>query len=132
MKTTSTLLAISALAANPSSVTSFVVVPASTTNAHVPSSASNFFQPSIQTQLSMAGFGGGGGGATSKKNKKAAKPLPKLKAKTQWDRYADLKQCKKIIVGVKLLSGSDDDEWLEVGKVRSENDEHTLQNYSCL
>ena len=74
----------------------------------------------------MAGFGGGGGGAASKKNKKAAKPLPKLKAKTQWDRYADLKQCKKIIVGVKLLSSSDDAEWLEVGKVRSENDEHTL------
>eukprot|EP00985_Skeletonema_marinoi_P009200 scaffold4254_cov136-Skeletonema_marinoi.AAC.4 len=73
----------------------------------------------------MAGFGGGGGGG-SKKNKKV-KPLPKLKAKTQWDRYADLKQCKKVIVGVKIVGDEEEDaDWLEVGKVRSENDEHTL------
>lgn len=119
----SALLAISALAANPCSVISFVI-PASTT--HTVVSASNFCDGST-TQLSMAGFGGGGGGGgASKKNKKAAKPLPKLKAKTQWDRYADLKQCKKIVVGVKLSGNEEEAEWLEVGKVRSENDEHTL------
>lgn len=76
----------------------------------------------------MAGFGGGGGGmgASSKKNqKKNAASLPKLKAKAQWDRYADLKQCMKVVVGVKL-SGDGEGDWLEVGKVRSENDEYTL------
>jgi len=123
----STLLAISALA-HPCSVTSFVVptTPLTThvTSSSTSSSASTFGQ-TITTQLSMAGFGGGGGGG-SKKNKKAVKPLPKLKAKTQWDRYADLKQCKKVIVGVKIVGGEEDADWLEVGKVRSENDEHTL------
>ncbi len=78
------------------------------------------------THLMMAGFGGGGGGmGASKKNKKGATSLPKLKAKTQWDRYADLKQCSKVVVGVKL-SGDGEGDWLEVGKVRSQNDEYTL------
>jgi hypothetical protein len=81
------------------------------------------------THLMMAGFGGGGGGGmgASKKNqkKKGAATLPKLKAKAQWDRYADLKQCTKVVVGVKL-SGDGEGDWLEVGKVRSENDEYTL------
>ncbi|KAK1738669.1 hypothetical protein QTG54_010699 [Skeletonema marinoi] len=124
----STLLAISALA-HPCSVTSFVV-PTTPLTTHVTSSsptssASTFGQTSL-SQLSMAGFGGGGGGG-SKKNKKAVKTLPKLKAKTQWDRYADLKQCKKVIVGVKIVGGEEEEaDWLEVGKVRSDNDEHTL------
>lgn len=52
------------------------------------------------THLMMAGFGGGGG-------------------------YADLKQCSKVVVGVKL-SGDGEGDWLEVGKVRSQNDEYTL------
>ncbi len=133
MKVSATL-AITALAANLNSVTSFVI-PATPITSHdvvvsAALSTSSFYQTSPQrsttTQLSMAGFGGGGG--TSKKNKKkggAAKPLPKLKAKTQWDRYADLKQSKKVIVGVKI-SGEDEADWMEVGKVRSENDEHTL------
>lgn len=120
----SAALAITALAANLNSVTSFVV-PATTITSHdnVVSSASTSFHqtsPQSKTQLSMAGFGGGGG--SSKKNKKGAS-LPKLKAKTQWDRYADLKKSQKIVVGVKI---SGEEEWLEVGKVRSENDEHTL------
>jgi len=82
------------------------------------------------THLMMAGFGGGGGGGMgaskkNQKNKKAAS-LPKLKAKAQWDRYVDLKQCMKVVVGVKLSSGDEEGDWLEVGKVRSENDEYTL------
>ena len=131
MKVSATLV-ITALAANLNSVTSFVI-PATPITSHDVSSAAlstSFHQTSSQrstTQLSMAGFGGGGG--TSKKNKKkgggGAKPLPKLKAKTQWDRYEDLKQCKKVIVGVKI-SGEDEADWMEVGKVRSENDEHSL------
>ena len=77
--------------------------------------------------LSMAGFGGakvgagGGGGASSK--------LPKLKAKSQWDRYADLKQCKKVTVGVRIrgddAGGGAAGEWMEVGRVRSEDDGNT-------
>mmetsp|Transcript_24621 Transcript_24621/g.38225 ORF Transcript_24621/g.38225 Transcript_24621/m.38225 type:complete len:233 (+) Transcript_24621:46-744(+) len=124
----STLLAISALA-HPCSVTSFVVPTTPLTTTHVTTSSSSSastFGQTITTQLSMAGFGGGGGGG-SKKNKKAVKTLPKLKAKTQWDRYADLKQCKKVIVGVKIVGDEEEDaDWLEVGKVRSDNDEHTL------
>ncbi len=80
------------------------------------------------THLMMAGFGGGGGGMGSSKNnknKKGAASVPKLKAKAQWDRYADLKQCSKVLVGVKL-SGDGEGDWLEVGKVRSQNDEYTL------
>jgi len=73
------------------------------------------------THLMMAGFGGGGGN----QKKKGAASLPKLKAKAQWDRYADLKQCSKVVVGVKL-SGDGESDWLEVGKVRSQNDEYTL------
>lgn len=131
MKVSATL-AITALAANINSVTSFVV-PATSITSHdaVSSASASFYQTSSQskTQLSMAGFGGGGG--ASKKNKKgggggSAKPLPKLKAKTQWDRYADLKKSQKIVVGVKITGEDEASDWMEVGKVRSENDEHTL------
>ena len=68
-----------------------------------------------------------GGASKNKKSKKKmnAPRLPKLKAKTQWDRYADLKLCKKVRVGVKLTDDPNA-EWLEVGRVRSENDEYTL------
>ena len=50
-----------------------------------------------------------------------------MKAKAQWDRYADLKQCSKVEVGVKLSGdGEGEGDWLEVGKLRSHNDEYTL------
>ena len=70
--------------------------------------------------LSMAGFGGGdkGGPASGAK-------VPKLKAKSQWDRYAELKQSRKVTVGVRIR-GNDDGagrgEWMEVGRVRSEDE----------
>jgi len=74
----------------------------------------------IAAPLSMAGFGGGGSAPSSK--------LPKLKAKSQWDRYADLKQCKKVTVGVRIkgdAGGGVAGEWMEVGRVRSEDDGNT-------
>ena len=37
-------------------------------------------------------------------------------------RFSDLKQCQKILVGVRIQSTK---EWMEVGRVRSENDKFT-------
>ncbi|KAL7485105.1 hypothetical protein ACHAW6_010708 [Cyclotella cf. meneghiniana] len=72
---------------------------------------------SSTTALQMAGF------ASSKvKGGASGSKLPKLKAKSQWDRYADLKNCQKARVGVRI---KDSDEWMEVGRVKSENDEFT-------
>ncbi|KAL3797359.1 hypothetical protein HJC23_010485 [Cyclotella cryptica] len=69
------------------------------------------------TALQMAGF------ASSKtKGGTSGSKLPKLKAKSQWDRYADLKNCQKVRVGVRI---KDSEEWLEVGRVKSENNEFT-------
>lgn len=76
--------------------------------------------------LFMAGFGGGESSSKKGKNKKAGAKLPKLKAKAQWDRYAELKQCQKFTVGVRIKGDGDKNgDWMEVGRVRSENDEFT-------
>lgn len=81
------------------------------------------------TPLSMAGFGGGGGmggGTKGGKKKKQKKNTPLvLKPKQQWDRYANLKAATIFKVGVRVLNGDDDSEWLETGKVKSKNDEST-------
>ena len=76
--------------------------------------------------LSMAGFGGGATSSKKQKKKKGA-TLPKLKAKSQWDRYnsKELKTCQKITVGVRIKGGDVANDWLEVGRVRSANDEYT-------
>ena len=76
--------------------------------------------------LSMAGFGGGATSSKKQKKKKGA-TLPKLKAKSQWDRYnsKELKTCQKITVGVRIKGGDDANDWLEVGRVRSANNEYT-------
>ena len=72
-----------------------------------------------RSALSMAGFGGA---SSKKQKKKGGAKVPKLKAKSQWDRFADLKKAQKVSVGVRIKGV---DEWMEVGKVRSENDEYT-------
>jgi len=81
----------------------------------------------------MAGFGGGASPSAAKKGKKSKKTggaLPKLKAKTQWDRYqTDLKTSKSATVGVRIKSSDEDDvtnEWMEVGRVRSATDEYEM------
>jgi len=71
----------------------------------------------------MAGFGGGASSSKKQKKKKGGgAKLPKLKAKSQWDRYADLKQCQKVIVSVRIKG---EESWMEVGRVKSANDEFT-------
>ena len=76
--------------------------------------------------LSMAGFGGGAVSSKKQKKKKGA-TLPKLKAKSQWDRYnsKELKTCQKITVGVRIKGDGDANDWLEVGRVRSANGKYT-------
>mmetsp|Transcript_19062 Transcript_19062/g.44643 ORF Transcript_19062/g.44643 Transcript_19062/m.44643 type:complete len:196 (-) Transcript_19062:47-634(-) len=68
----------------------------------------------------FAGFGSGS--STGKKSSTKKKQLPKLKAKTQWDRYCDLKGTDKVVVGVREL---DQKEWYTVGKIRSKDNELT-------
>mmetsp|Transcript_19972 Transcript_19972/g.29918 ORF Transcript_19972/g.29918 Transcript_19972/m.29918 type:complete len:220 (+) Transcript_19972:95-754(+) len=77
--------------------------------------------------LQMAGFGGGGSTKKGGKNKKKTKkdtPIV-LKPKQQWDRYANLKAATGFKVAVRVVDGDDGNEWLETGKVKSENDEST-------
>mmetsp|Transcript_9041 Transcript_9041/g.12858 ORF Transcript_9041/g.12858 Transcript_9041/m.12858 type:complete len:232 (-) Transcript_9041:152-847(-) len=75
--------------------------------------------------LFMAGFGGGGGGGGAKaKAKKGKKTSSSLKPKAQWDRYYDLKKYTIVPVAVRV-EGSGDEEWLEVGRIKSEEDAFT-------
>jgi len=62
-----------------------------------------------------AGFGSSSGAATSNNTK--------LKAKKQWDRFLSLKKSTSIPVAVRV-EGEED--WLEVGNVRSKDDSHTV------
>lgn len=108
-----------------SSVASFApTTPLNRHNGHVivPTPAATAAQG---TALSMAGFGGGSGSKKGKKKSKGAAggaTLPKLKAKAQWDRYAEMKTSDKITVGVR---DKDNGEWFKVGRVRSANNEYT-------
>jgi len=93
----------------------WVVVPTPSiiTNNHHDIRSSSF--RSVATALN-AGFGGGGGGAKEKKE-------IKLKPKQQWDRYTALKKETSYKVAVK--PSGDDNEWLEVGAVRSQGSDKT-------
>jgi len=71
------------------------------------------------------GFGGGGGMGASSKKKKAAKKETKLKPKAQWDRYAALKKDSAVRVGVKIVGSSSDDDWLDVGRIKSKGNANT-------
>jgi hypothetical protein len=75
----------------------------------------------------MAGFG------AAPSNKDSKQKATKLKPRQQWDRYAELKDSEKIRVAVRV-SGSADNvdvedvdakKWLEVGSVKSKNNEYT-------
>jgi hypothetical protein len=76
----------------------------------------------------MAGFG------TSKDISTNNKKDAKLKAKSQWDRYLDLKTCTKFTVGVRIKNddsstststATNSQQWMEVGRVRSVDNAHT-------
>eukprot|EP00565_Helicotheca_tamesis_P006422 CAMPEP_0185730062 /NCGR_PEP_ID=MMETSP1171-20130828/8314_1 /TAXON_ID=374046 /ORGANISM="Helicotheca tamensis, Strain CCMP826" /LENGTH=238 /DNA_ID=CAMNT_0028399045 /DNA_START=111 /DNA_END=827 /DNA_ORIENTATION=+ len=90
---------------------------------------SSFTTTTTSSTLFLAGFGGGGGGAKNKKKKGKSKSssgaAPPLKPKAQWDRYYDLKKYTVVPVAVRVIGGDDDGEWLEVGRIKSENDEYT-------
>jgi hypothetical protein len=103
-----------------------------------------------QSQLFGGGFGGGGTGGSDKKSKKSGgggggsnsgssgSDVTKLKPKQQWDRYLDLKRETKIRVAVRckteqkndddgdsVSSSQSEEEWLEVGRVKSKDDKYT-------
>jgi len=77
----------------------------------------------------MAGFGASSSSSNkkSKKNKKSssAPPAIKLKPKLQWDRYIALKDSTIITAAVQKLNdaGEGDGDWIDVGYVKSLNDE---------
>jgi hypothetical protein len=79
--------------------------------------------------MRMAGFGGAGGGGKTKKGKSTSTTTPppqKLKLKSQWDRYVDLQHSSTPVrVAVRVIKeDGTTGEWLEVGKIRSLNDEY--------
>lgn len=64
--------------------------------------------------IMMAGFGAA---------KEPSKKEPRLKPKAQWDRYSDLKKEPTIRVAVRVTK--EGEEWLEVGRVRSKDNQYT-------
>ena len=92
--------------------------------------------------LKMAGFGGGGGSSgggkktKSKKKTGGGKNRPKkgknpttvtagYKPKQQWDRYSDLKREEKVRVAVKIVGDNDNNEWLEVGRIKTKDNAYS-------
>lgn len=77
------------------------------------------------SSLSMAGFGGSG--SSKKVSKKGSNVSTlKLKPKTQWDKYKNLKTASRIEVAVRVANeGSEATEWFHVGTIKSEEDEFT-------
>ena len=65
-----------------------------------------------------AGFGGG-----DKKKKK--RTIVKLKPKSQWDRFLDMKGAQRVRVAVRVMNNDDDNDWLEVGNVKSQDNQYT-------
>ena len=85
----------------------------------LPSVALRRFTNSNRRSIRMkAGFGG------PKNDKKKKDKELKLKPKQQWDRYTNLKKATMVRVAVRV-EGEEDAEWLEVGRVRSKDDNYT-------
>lgn len=76
----------------------------------------------ISSSPSRLSAGFGGGGKSSKKKGKKNNKEAKLKPKQMWDRYLELKKDTKVRVAVRRNS---EEEWLEVGAVKSKGDENT-------
>lgn len=87
---------------------------------HLSGRPSSAYRHSTKIELSAGGFGGQSQSESSKKKK--GNSDRKLKPKQQWDRYLDMKNEKRYRVAVKV---ADDDEWLEVGTVKSQDDKYT-------
>mmetsp|Transcript_13817 Transcript_13817/g.25008 ORF Transcript_13817/g.25008 Transcript_13817/m.25008 type:complete len:265 (-) Transcript_13817:72-866(-) len=97
---------------------------------------------SSSSSLHMGGFGGAAAGGSKKKKKKGndqkagglssttTNAVSKLKPKSQWDKYKNLKEASTIQVAVRVAATDDSPdaaagEWCEIGKVRSEGDAFT-------
>eukprot|EP00978_Attheya_sp_CCMP212_P040222 scaffold217355_cov46-Attheya_sp.AAC.3 len=97
---------------------------------------------SSSSSLHMGGFGGAAAGGSKKKKKKGndqkaggmssttTNAVSKLKPKSQWDKYKNLKEASTIQVAVRVAANSNEDssaagEWCEIGKIRSEGDAFT-------
>ena len=76
----------------------------------------------ISSSPSRLSAGFGGGGKSSKKKGKKNNKEAKLKPKQMWDRYLELKKDTKVRVAVRRNS---EEEWLEVGAVKSKGDKNT-------
>jgi len=77
------------------------------------------------TSLFMAGFGGSSS-SSKKKGKRDKKTTVVLKPKQQWDRFLSWKKSTSVMVAVRVAN--DDStlgQWLEVGKIKSEDDKYT-------
>lgn len=75
------------------------------------------------TSLMMAGFGGGTG-SSSNRSKKNTQEV-KLKPKQQWDRFTALKKETRYPVAIRKTGDNDASSWLEVGAVRSKDNQYT-------
>jgi hypothetical protein len=89
----------------------------------------------------MGGFGGAATGSKKKKKKgndqkagglsssTTTTAVSKLKPKSQWDKYKNLKEASTIQVAVRVAAATDADadagEWCEIGKIRSEGNAFT-------
>jgi hypothetical protein len=73
------------------------------------------FKKQSSPLMMMAGFGAS--------SKQSSKKEVKLKPKAQWDRYTLLKKEPIIRVAVRVVKEGED--WLEVGRVRSKDNQYT-------
>jgi hypothetical protein len=76
------------------------------------------------TTTSASGGGGSSSSGKGEDKKKKKEGMVKLKPKQQWDRYLSFKNEPKIRVAVRLVD-DENDEWLEVGRVRTTMDQLT-------
>ena len=61
---------------------------------------------------------------SKKQGGKKKNTASKLKPKAQWDRYMKMKKVTAVRVSVRVNNGDDKlGEWMEIGKIKSENDE---------
>jgi hypothetical protein len=91
------------------------------------SSSSRLFGGGFGSKSSTTASSSSGGGKKGEDQKKKKDVLIKLKPKQQWDRYLSFKNEPKIRVAVRVMGDDDmlDDEWLEVGRVRTTKKELT-------
>ena len=110
------------------SVATTMLLASSATSAFAPQlPSSQLMKPpasvtSMTGPLFLAGFGSSKSNGKGKAKGKSKATDGKLKPKQQWDRYLDMKRSQKKAVAVRI-EGTE--EWIEVGKVKSNEDMYT-------